>query len=267
MILHELCHARLVEGETAWQRPDWGLDNTSLKDEVRETACLRLQAALATPRGLRTVLAPTTDHRPIYDELPRDPLTPRRDPSVVAARLGLARARREPFAPHLEAALDATAAIARVVPAREGSLWSTAEAVSGRHPAGFFLGVAGSCADCAWRAGKTCRQSGSRVDERWPGCERHEPALDCQDCGACCREAYHSVTIGPRDPVIKKHPSLVVARESYREIRREGDRCAALQVGERYACTIYEDRPKPCRGFTVSSANCLEARRRVGLSS
>jgi hypothetical protein len=30
------------------------------------------------------------------------------------------------------------------------------------------------------------------------------------------------VTVSRRDPVVKKHPSLVVARESYLEIRREG---------------------------------------------
>jgi hypothetical protein len=267
MILHELCHA-LVEGPDAWSKADWGLDNTSLKDEVRETACLRLQAALTGPRGLRQVLAPTTDHRPIFDALPADPLTPRREGSVVLARLGLARARKAPFAPHLEEALDATAALARLVPASDGSLWSVAEAPAARHPTGLFAGdSAKTCESCAWRAGATCRQAGRRVDASWPACERHEPALDCQECGACCREAYHSVTVSRRDPVVKKHPSLVVARESYLEIRREGDRCAALSVGERYACEIYEDRPRPCRGFTASSANCLEARRRVGLTS
>src|SRR5690606_19417193 len=73
MILHELCHA-LVEGEEALDRPDWGLDNRTDRDLPRERACLRLQAALAAEHGLRTFLAPTTDHRPFYDSLPQAPL-------------------------------------------------------------------------------------------------------------------------------------------------------------------------------------------------
>jgi Fe-S-cluster containining protein len=64
--------------------------------------------------------------------------------------------------------------------------------------------------------------------------------------------------------------------DSY-EIRRQGDRCAALGGGEvvaggsgltttRYGCVIYDDRPRTCREFTLGSAHCLTARRRVGLS-
>ncbi len=81
MILHELCHA-LVEGEGAWHAPDWGLDNTSERDRPREEACLRVQAALLRPHGLRRVLAPTTDHRSFYDALPEDPFVPRGEPSL-----------------------------------------------------------------------------------------------------------------------------------------------------------------------------------------
>ena len=61
------------------------------------------------------------------------------------------------------------------------------------------------------------------------------------------------------------------------EIRRAGERCAALGGGDaspaptaatttRYACAIYDDRPRTCRDFTLGSAHCLTARRRVGLS-
>src|SRR5262249_56391877 len=74
-----------------------------------------------------------------------------------------------------------------------------------------------------------CRHAaGARVDKDWPGCERWEPELDCQDCGACCREAYHSVTVPRRDPAIARHPELVVTRNGYLQIRRVDDRCAAL---------------------------------------
>jgi len=35
---------------------------------------------------------------------------------------------------------------------------------------------------------------------------------------------------------------------------------------EAYVCDICEDRPRTCRDFDRGSTNCLDARRRVGLS-
>jgi Fe-S-cluster containining protein len=65
----------------------------------------------------------------------------------------------------------------------------------------------------------------------------------------------------------------LIERHGHRfEIRREGSRCAALAPSvdergqKRYACTIYENRPRPCREFAANGRHCLEARRRVGLS-
>lgn len=113
MIFHELCHA-LVQGRASFTEPDWGLDNTGSRDVVREHACLRAQAALAGQHGLRRLLAPTTDFRCFYDELGPDPLAPPDQPSVALARAALARAGEPPWAPHLDAALRATAAIASV---------------------------------------------------------------------------------------------------------------------------------------------------------
>jgi hypothetical protein len=137
MIFHELCHA-LVEGAASFARPDWGLDNTGPRDVAREHACLRTQAALAGRHGLRGLLAPTTDFRAFYDRLSEDPLAPAAparsgaapetaetsqmsgaaaavDPSIALARSAVRRADEPPWAPHLESALRATAAIARAV--------------------------------------------------------------------------------------------------------------------------------------------------------
>jgi Fe-S-cluster containining protein len=123
-----------------------------------------------------------------------------------------------------------------------------------------------------------CRQAdtltlGAKIDPAWPACERYEAALDCQTCGACCRAAYHSVEVQPRDPVVKKQPQMIVKRETYLELLRSGDRCAALHGGAleggtttRYHCVIYDDRPRTCRDFTLGSEHCLTARRRVSLS-
>jgi Fe-S-cluster containining protein len=151
-----------------------------------------------------------------------------------------------------------------------------------------------TCATCAWRhaggrgpAVDRCRQAGdARVSPDWRACERWEPALDCQDCGACCREAYDSVTVSRRDPVVRRHPALIVDRGSYVELARvrqggehghdrgHGTRCTALRGGifepagawQPYACTIYDDRPRPCRELERGGAHCLTARRRIGLS-
>ena len=146
-----------------------------------------------------------------------------------------------------------------------------------------------TCGNCAWhyrggpgRAVDRCRQAdGARVSGPWPGCNRWEGELDCQDCAACCREAYHSVTISKREPVIRLHPELVVDRGSYIELARtddpRGNRCAALRGGpaidasistdsERYTCAIYGDRPRPCRELENGGPHCLTARRRIGLS-
>ncbi|MDB4961736.1 MAG: hypothetical protein JWP01_1735 [Myxococcales bacterium] len=168
-------------------------------------------------------------------------------------------------------------------------LWTSIAPVPAPHPTGLPPRVAAgapegaACGTCAWRydhrGGSRCRQAdatiklGTRIDPAWPACERFEAALDCQTCGACCRAAYHSVEVSPRDPVIRKQPAMIVRRETYLELQRSGDRCAALHGGTvedgtttRYQCVIYDDRPRTCRDFTLGSGHCLTARRRVGLT-
>src|SRR5690606_8710263 len=101
------------EGPESFEVPDWGLDNETDRDLVREYACLRAQALLAGRYGLRELLAPTTDHRSFYDALPADPLEgDERDRSIALARIAIGRSERSPWAPHLLDALAATAAIA-----------------------------------------------------------------------------------------------------------------------------------------------------------
>lgn len=277
MILHELCHS-LVEGPDAFARPDWGLDNTGPHDLLREHACLRLQAHLAGRHGLRGFLAPTTEYRAFYDTLGADPFEPRRAPDTAAAIAGARRADHPPWGPHLHEALAATAEVVRraAVFAGDPSLYVRATAAPPPHPTGLppspVAAAARRCGTCGWRDDTgACRQAdGVAVDAAWPACARHEPALDCCQCGACCREAYHSVTVDDADPVRALHPELLVDRGSYIEIRRAGDRCAALDGGhtvdEPYGCAIYQDRPEPCREFERGGENCLIARRRVGLS-
>ena len=68
-------------------------------------------------------------------------------------------------------------------------------------------------------------------------------------------------------------PLYVIRRNDIYEVRRSGDRCAALLGGDhlgdkrtQFRCVIYDDRPRTCREFTLGSEHCLTARRRVGLS-
>ncbi|MEM7436726.1 MAG: hypothetical protein AAF436_16350, partial [Myxococcota bacterium] len=89
---------------------DFGLDNETNQHDVREHACLRLQASLTAPHGLRAALAPTTDFRDYYDRLPEDPLTGD-ELDAIEARRGADRAKGPPWAPHLDVALTATAQV------------------------------------------------------------------------------------------------------------------------------------------------------------
>jgi hypothetical protein len=266
MIFHELCHS-LVEGEDSFKTPDWGMDNTGPDHDWREHAALRVQWVLSGRHGLRGLFAPTTDFRTsFWNQLSNDALADRGERSVQHAITALRRSDKHPWGPHLAEALAATARVAREIPAASGTLWSEVVAAPALHPTGLPGGVVGSCGACAWRAGAKCRQAEKRVDPTWDGCERYEPALDCQACGACCREAYHSVEVKRRDPCVKLRPEYIVDRGTYLEVKRDGDRCSALKGDKHYLCVIYDDRPRTCRDFTNASEHCLTARRRVGLS-
>lgn len=113
MIFHELCHAA-VQAPEGLELPDWGLDNESERDVVREHACLRMQAELGRRHGLRGFFAPTTDFRAFYDALPVDPLEGDA-PDACLGREALGRILAPPFSPWVERGLAATAAIVGVV--------------------------------------------------------------------------------------------------------------------------------------------------------
>jgi hypothetical protein len=327
LVFHELCHG-LVEGPSAWVRPDWSFgagDSTDPRDLVREHACLRLQIALSGPFGLRNLMAPTTVHRAYHDAVTGDPLGQGQgqgqgqgkseaeaeaesdDRAAGLARAALERAEsahwlhaiREALAGTVQALGPVTAGAAaedEPIPAAGPTVVVTATERGSLHPVGFAWGPAErTCSDCAWlhhggrgRPVHRCRQSargeadpGARVDSTTRACARFEPPVDCQACGACCREAYHSVTVAVRDPVVWKHPELIVRHGHRFEIRRSGDRCAALEASDApaqegpgaaparptFACAIYEERPHPCREFEAGGRHCLVARRRVGLSA
>ncbi len=264
LVLHEICHA-LVQGPQHRHTPDWGLDNTGADpfDDVRERAAVRLQAHLLGRHGLRAHLFPTTVVRPFFEALPADALTPTSgeldDGSCGLAVAAATRAGQLPVRTALQRALVATSR-ALGLP---------------MHRSGAPLADEVRCGDCAWLAASgLCRAAERRVFVTTGaiGCARHETRLDCLRCGACCRSGYDAVPAGAREPIIKRHPSLVVAREHGFDLARTSvggeDRCASLSGPAHgpYACNVYDDRPRACAQLPVREGACLTARRRVGLS-
>lgn len=131
-----------------------------------------------------------------------------------------------------------------------------------------------TCGSCAWsglrgpgrRVPRCLAADGARIELGWAACPRWEPALDCLRCGACCGPAFDAVEVSRRDPVRRAAPELLEVHDGRLGVRRTPDnRCVALTPGS-LLCRIYADRPRCCRDFTLGSANCLFARRRVGLS-
>ncbi len=118
MLLHELAHW-ITNGEDSRHARDWGFPLDDLSDP-REFAALRLQATLADAVGLRRFFGPTGTFRQYYDRLGPDPLAPLdegpHEARIVAlATRAVARAALPPFAPHLQDALRATAAVRAVI--------------------------------------------------------------------------------------------------------------------------------------------------------
>ncbi len=161
------------------------------------------------------------------------------------------------------------------------SLWAVTQTPAPRHPAGhaplahYFADH--GCADCAWsftsRGALRCQHAPAiKLDADAAACTRWEfvAELNCQTCGACCREAFDCVDVGMRESVVKLHPEMIVHSGNNLKLKRGDDRCAALVGGHGsdnpYSCTIYENRPRTCREFTRASDNCLQARRKLGLS-
>jgi hypothetical protein len=276
MVFHELCHS-LVEGPDSFAMPDWGLDNRSEIDHDREHATLRVQALLAGRYGLRKVLGPTTDFREFYEGLSGSALEAHGCAHSRLARIAVRRAETNPWGPHLAKALAATRAIVVVAadwpaPGDAPSLYRLVEGTPPLHSTGLFAydsdhSATPKCSQCAWQEDGYCQQASRNIDPQEAACERFELAFDCRDCGACCRSAYHSVTISEGDSIATRHPTLLVHHESYSEVRREGDHCAALrETDKQFLCAVYEDRPTCCRDFANAGQNCITARRRLGLS-
>jgi len=118
MLFHEICHWA-TNGVETFHEEDWGFPLEEY-DDPREFASLRLQAWWADRYGLRGMFGPTGKYRQYFDRLGADPLAPLdaspEEAEIVAiAHVALATAQRPPFAPTVDAALQATAALKGIV--------------------------------------------------------------------------------------------------------------------------------------------------------
>ena len=105
-----------------------------------------------------------------------------------------------------------------------------------------------------------------------------EPVYDCQQCGACCLdplrgEGYASLdrSESKRMKRLGLHVVSGAGGSALATRAHAGDgrawACVAFQgdVGGTCGCSIYQDRPAVCRGFTVGSFHCRQARAATGL--
>lgn len=98
----------------------------------------------------------------------------------------------------------------------------------------------------------------------------------CQSCGACCasfRVDFHPAELaGGAFAWGQGVPAAMTVPVTPAIVRMCGTddaapRCVALagEIGGLVRCTIYDERPSPCREFDVEHDACLQARRRHGL--
>jgi len=81
----------------------------------------------------------------------------------------------------------------------------------------------------------------------------------CIRCGLCCANFrvsfYHGEVVGMPFGIVPAHltEKLNESRACMKGTSQKNPRCIALEgkLGEQVACTIYENRPTPCREFAV----------------
>jgi Fe-S-cluster containining protein len=107
-----------------------------------------------------------------------------------------------------------------------------------------------------------------------------KPEYDCVTCGACCYnpddnrdlEYIDYIEIEARDRIMKKPDlvrRLVVLDKDFLPHMRlnHHQRCVALtgRLGVEVGCSIYLDRPSPCRTFKAGSKHCKQYRKERGV--
>ena len=103
---------------------------------------------------------------------------------------------------------------------------------------------------------------------------------DCQACGACCRnldvnqasgvrywvEIAAADKILTRQDLVRKLVTYDRARVPHLRMTHDGT-CEALRgaIGDRVTCSIYHQRPSPCRRVMPGDDTCVRSRAACGL--
>jgi Fe-S-cluster containining protein len=100
--------------------------------------------------------------------------------------------------------------------------------------------------------------------------EDYQDQQTCQRCGACC--ATFRVSFYWTEATVRGLPELAVQQLNpwlacMAGTNSSQPRCNALagQVGQSVQCTLYEQRPEPCRELRPGDEKCSRARARHGL--
>ncbi|MDH5473799.1 MAG: YkgJ family cysteine cluster protein [Gammaproteobacteria bacterium] len=97
---------------------------------------------------------------------------------------------------------------------------------------------------------------------------------DCVICGACCASFRVSFYWGETDLINPGGvPEALTEKLNHHRVVMRGTNqknpyCLALQgeINKQVSCTIYPQRPTPCRDFLPGEAACHQARRQHGIT-
>jgi len=98
--------------------------------------------------------------------------------------------------------------------------------------------------------------------------------MECQDCGACCAHYRVSFYWAEADDTPGGHIPVALTERLNAHLRcmqgtsSSSPRCVALagDVGRSVGCTIYAQRPQPCRDVMPGDPQCLKARAAHGMA-
>src|SRR5690242_14554435 len=85
--------------------------------------------------------------------------------------------------------------------------------------------------------------------------------MDCQSCGACCfSQSTAYVPLSARDQRRLRDTGLIHEEGGHHYMMMQNGHCAALRIGARFSCSIYEQRPDVCRELERGTPACVEER-------
>lgn len=94
----------------------------------------------------------------------------------------------------------------------------------------------------------------------------------CQTCGACCahyRVSFYWQEAQQRGLDESRLVQVTPWRVCFEGTDKQPPRCVHLagEIGSCVGCTIYEQRPHPCRELEAGDDKCLKARAAHGMSA